>query len=92
MTTQKLLRLMAAAPNMGLSIRPRGMNTPAARGMPMLLLEKSPEQIQADVPQHRPAEADGRRHIGKTALHQHHIAASRATSAPAPMAMRCRPG
>ena len=36
-TTQTLLRLMAAAANMGFSVRPSGTNTPAASGMPMLL-------------------------------------------------------
>ena len=37
-TTQKLERLMAAAPNMGFSCQPsRLMNTPAASGMPMML-------------------------------------------------------
>ena len=36
-TTQKLDRLMAAAPNMGFRVSPRGTNTPAARGMPMTL-------------------------------------------------------
>ena len=36
-TTQKLDRLMAAAPNMGFSVRPRGISRPAARGMPMTL-------------------------------------------------------
>ena len=37
LTTQKLDRLIAAAPNMGFSVRPKGMNTPAASGMPMML-------------------------------------------------------
>ena len=37
LTTQKLDRLMAAAPNMGFRVRPKGMNTPAASGMPMVL-------------------------------------------------------
>ena len=36
-TTQKLDRLMAAAPNMGFSVRPRGISRPAASGMPMTL-------------------------------------------------------
>ena len=36
-TTQKLERLMAAAPNMGFSVSPKGMKSPAARGMPMVL-------------------------------------------------------
>ena len=36
-TTQKLDRLIAAAPNIGLSVSPSGMNTPAASGMPMVL-------------------------------------------------------
>lgn len=29
--------VMAAAPNMGFGVRPKGMNTPAASGMPMML-------------------------------------------------------
>ena len=37
LTTQKLDRLMAAAPNMGFSVRPKEMNAPAASGMPMVL-------------------------------------------------------
>ena len=36
-TTQKLERLMAAAPNMGFSVSPKGMKSPAASGMPMTL-------------------------------------------------------
>ena len=36
-TTQKLERLMAEPPNMGFRVRPKGMNTPAASGMPMML-------------------------------------------------------
>ena len=37
-TTQKLDRLIAAAPNMGLSVQPkRGIHTPAASGIPMTL-------------------------------------------------------
>ena len=36
-TTHTLLRLMAAAPNMGVRVRPSGINTPAAMGMPMEL-------------------------------------------------------
>ena len=37
-TTQKLDRLMAAAPNMGFSSQPNtGINKPAARGIPMVL-------------------------------------------------------
>ena len=36
-TTQKLDRLIAAAPNMGLSVSPSGTNTPAASGMPSVL-------------------------------------------------------
>ena len=37
LTTQKLDRLMAAAPNIGLRVSPSGMKTPAASGMPMTL-------------------------------------------------------
>ena len=37
-TTQKLLKLIAAAPNMGLSSQPNiGIHTPAASGMPITL-------------------------------------------------------
>ncbi len=36
-TTQKLERLMAAAPSMGFSVSPSGINTPAAMGMPTVL-------------------------------------------------------
>ena len=37
-TTQKLERLIAAAPNIGLSCKPKnGINTPAASGMPIIL-------------------------------------------------------
>jgi len=37
-TTQKLDRLIAAAPNIGLSSHPNtGIKTPAARGMPIML-------------------------------------------------------
>ena len=37
-TTQKLERLIAAAPNIGLSCRPKmGINAPAAIGIPMQL-------------------------------------------------------
>ena len=38
LTTQKLERLMAAAPNMGLRVQPKmGIHTPAASGMPITL-------------------------------------------------------
>ena len=36
-TTQKLLKLIAAAPNMGFRVRPKVTNRPAARGIPTLL-------------------------------------------------------
>src|SRR5699024_4326602 len=37
-TTQKLDRLIAAAPNMGFSVQPKtGIHTPAARGIPITL-------------------------------------------------------
>ena len=35
--TQKLDKLIAAAPNIGFSVSPSGINTPAASGMPMVL-------------------------------------------------------
>ena len=36
-TTQKELRLIAAAPSIGLSVRPAQTKQPAAMGMPMVL-------------------------------------------------------
>ena len=37
------------------------------------VVDKGPKQVFVDVAQRRAAQADGRRHIGQTAFHQHHI-------------------
>ena len=36
-TTQKLLKLIAAAPNIGFNVSPNGIRSPAASGIPMVL-------------------------------------------------------
>ena len=57
----------------GVQGQAEGDEQTGSQGNPHAVVEESPEQVLVDVPQCGPAHADGGGHIGKAALHQHHV-------------------